>query len=66
MGDSENINDTVETIDMLTVSTIEQSKKSKKRFAEHAIRDYLQKKGNSINYQTLSPSIASLSKMESY
>ena len=66
MGDSENINETVKTIDMFTVSTIEQLKKSKKRSAEHAIRDYLQKKGNSINHQTLSPSIASLSKMESY
>ena len=27
MGDSENINETVETIDMFTVSTIEQLKK---------------------------------------
>ena len=29
MGDSENINETVETIDMFTVSTIEQLKKAR-------------------------------------
>ena len=62
MGDSEHINETVETIDMLIVSAIEQLKKSKKRSDEHAILEYLQKKGNSINQQTLSLSIASLSK----
>ena len=62
MGDSEHINETVETIDMLIVSAIEQVKKSKKRSDEHAILEYLQKKGNSINQQTLSLSIASLSK----
>ena len=47
---------------MLIVSAIEQLKKSKKRSDEHAILEYLQKKGNSINQQTLSLSIASLSK----
>ena len=62
MGDSEHINETVETIDMLIVSAIEQLKKSKKRSDEHAILEYLQNKGNSINQQTLSLSIASLSK----
>ena len=62
MGDSEHINETVETIDMLIVSAIEQLKKSKKRSDEHAILEYLQKKGNSIIQQTLSLSIASLSK----
>ena len=62
MGDSEHINETVETTDMLIVSAIEQLKKSKKRFDEHAIIEYLQKKGNSINQQTLSLSVASLSK----
>ena len=62
MGDSERINETVETIDMLIVSAIEQLKKSKKRSDEHAILEYLQKKGNSINQQTLSLSIAFLSK----
>ena len=50
---------------MLIVSAIGQFKKNKKRSDEHAILDYLQKKGNSINQQTLSLSIASLSKMES-
>ena len=62
MGDSEQINQTVETIDMLIFSAIEQLKKSKKRSDEHAILEYLQKKGNSINQQTLSLSIASLNK----
>ena len=62
MGDSECINETVETIDMLIVSAIEQLKKSKKRSDEQAILEYLQKKGNSINQRTLSLSIASLSK----
>ena len=62
MGDSEHINETVETVGMLVVSAIKQLKKSKKRFDEHAILDYLQKKGNSINQQKLSLSIASLSK----
>ena len=62
MGDSEHINETVETIDMLIVSAIEHLKKSKKRSDEHAILEFLQKKGNSINQQTLSLSIASLSK----
>ena len=37
-------------------------KKSRKQSDEHAILDYLQKKGNSINQQLLSLSIASLSK----
>ena len=62
MGDSEHINETVETVSMLVVSAIKQLKKSKKRFDEHTILDYLQKKGNSINQQKLSLSIASLSK----
>ena len=62
MGDSEHINETVETVGMLVVSAIKQLKKSKKRFDEHTILDYLQKKGNSINQQNLSLSIASLSK----
>ena len=62
MGDSEHINETVETVGMLVVSEIKQLKKSKKRFDEHTILDYLQKKGNSINQQKLSLSIASLSK----
>ena len=62
MGHSEHINETVETIDMLIVSAIEQLKKNKKRSDEHDILEYLQKKGNSINQQTLSLSIASLSK----
>ena len=45
MGDSEHINETVETIDMLIVSAIEQLKKqNKKRSDEHAILEYLQKK----------------------
>ena len=45
MGDSECINETVETIDMLIVSAIEQLKKqNKKRSDEHAILEYLQKK----------------------
>ena len=65
MGDLEHINETAETVDMLIVSAIGQFKKNKKRSDEHAILDYLQKKGNSINQQTLSLSIASLSKMES-
>ena len=47
---------------MLIVSAIEQLKKSKKRSDEHAILEYFQKKGNSINQQTLPLSIASLSK----
>ena len=62
MGDSEHINETVETVGMLVVSAIKQLKKSKKRFDEHTILDYLQKKGNSINQQKPSLSIASLSK----
>ena len=62
IGDSEHINETVETVGMLVVSAIKQLKKSKKRFDEHTILDYLQKKGNSINQQKLSLSIASLSK----
>ena len=62
MRDSEHINETVETVGMLVVSAIKQLKKSKKRFDEHTILDYLQKKGNSINQQKLSLSIASLSK----
>ena len=62
MGDSEHINETVETVGMLVVSAIKQLKKSKKRFDEHTILDYSQKKGNSINQQKLSLSIASLSK----
>ena len=45
MEDSEHINETVETIDMLIVSAIEQLKKqNKKRSDEHAILEYLQKK----------------------
>ena len=47
---------------MLIFSAIEQLKKSKKRSDEQAILEYLQKKGNSINQQTLSLSIASFSK----
>ena len=62
IGDSEHINETVETVGMLVVSAIKQLKKSKKRFDEHTILDYLQKKGNSINQQKLSLSIAFLSK----
>ena len=62
MGDSEHINEAVETVGMLVVSAIKQLKKSKKRFDEHTILDYLQKKGNSINQQKLSLIIASLSK----
>ena len=62
MVDSEHINETVETIDILIVSAIEQLKKSKKRSDEQAILEYLQKKGNSIDQRTLSLSIASLSK----
>ena len=62
MGDSEHINETVEIIDMLIVSAIEQLKKSKKRSDDQAILEYLQKKGNSISQQTLPLSIASLSK----
>ena len=62
IGDSEHINETVETVGMLVVSAIKQLKKSKKRFDEHTILDYLQKKGNSINQQKLSLIIASLSK----
>ena len=53
MGDLEHINETAETVDMLIVSAIGQFKKNKKRTDEHAILDYLQKKGNSINQQTL-------------
>ena len=60
----EHINEAVETIDMLIVSAIEQLKKSKKRSDEHAILEYLQKKGNRINQQTLSLSLTSLSKIE--
>ena len=60
IGDSDHINETVETVDMLIVSAIEQLKKSNKRSDEQAILDYLQKKGNSINQQTLSLCIASL------
>ena len=44
MGDSEQINQTVETIDMLIFSAIEQLKKSKKRSDEHAILESLQRK----------------------
>ena len=62
MGDSGHINETVETIDMLIVSAIEQLKKSQKRSDEHAILIYLQKKGSSMNQQTLSLSIASFIK----
>ena len=43
MGDSENINETVEKIDMLIVSAIEKEKK-KKRSDDYAILHYLQKK----------------------
>ena len=43
---------------MLIVSAIKQLKKRKKQSDEHAILEYLQKKGNSINQQTLSLSIA--------
>ena len=53
MVDSEHINETVETIDILIVSAIEQLKKSKKRSDEQAILEYLQKKGNSIDQRTL-------------
>ena len=41
-------------------------KGSKKRSGEHVTFDYSQKKGNSINQQTLSLSIASFVKMETY
>ena len=62
MGDSEHINETAETIDMLIVSATEQLKKKRKKWSdERAILKYLQKKGNSINQQTLTLSIASLS-----
>ena len=54
MGDSEHINESVETIDILIVSATEQLKKSKKRSHGHVILEYLQKKGNSINQQILS------------
>ena len=40
MGDSEHINKTGETMDMLIVSAIEQLKKCKKRSNEHAILEY--------------------------
>ena len=43
MGDSENINETVEKIDLLIVSAIAKEKK-KKRSDDYAILDYLQKK----------------------
>ena len=66
MGDSEQINETVETIDMLIFSAIEQLKKNKKRFDEHAILEYLQKKGNSIKQHILSLSTASLSKRRNH
>ena len=49
MGNSEHINEIVATIDTLIVSAIEPLKKSKKRSDKHAILEYLQKKGNSIN-----------------
>ena len=62
MADSEHINKTGETMYMLIVSAIEQLKKCKKRSNEHVILEYLHKKGNCINQQTLSLSIASLSK----
>ena len=62
MGDSEHIYKTGETMDMLIVSAIEQLKKCKKRSNEHVILEYLHNKGNCINQQTLSLSIASLSK----
>ena len=62
MEDSEHINETVETYDLLIDSAIEQLKKSKKRSDEHTILECLQKKGNSINQQILPLSIASLSK----
>ena len=48
MGGPEHINETVETMNMLIVTAIEQLKE-KKQSDEHAIFDYLQKKGNSIN-----------------
>ena len=47
---------------MLIVSAIEQFQKSKKRSDEHVILSYLQKKINGINLQTLSLSIAAVSK----
>ena len=48
MGDSEHINEIVETIDMLIVSAIEQLKKSQERSDEHAILEYLQKKKETV------------------
>ena len=44
------------------MSTIEQLRKNQKRSDENVIFDYLQKRGNDINQQTLSLGIASLSK----
>ena len=44
MGDSGHNNETVETIDMLILSAIEQLKKSNKRSDEHPILEYLQRK----------------------
>ena len=40
MEDTEHINETVETIDMLIVGAIDQLKKSKKQSDEHAFLEY--------------------------
>ena len=62
VSDSEHVNETVEAIETLIVSAIEQLKKSVKGSDEQDILDYIQKKENNINQQALSVSIASLSK----
>ena len=64
MADSEHDNKFVEAIDKLINSATEQLKKNKKQSDKNAILDYLQKRGNNINQQTLSKSlsIASLNK----
>ena len=62
VSDSGHANETVEAIETLIVSAIEQLKKSVKGSDEQDILDYIQKKENNINQQALSVSIASLSK----
>ena len=63
MADSEHDNKFVEAIDNLINSATEQLK-NKKQSDKNVILDYLQKRGNNINQQTLSKSlsIASLNK----
>ena len=51
---------------MLIFSAVKPLKGNKKRYGEHVTFDYLQKKGNSINQQTLSLSIASFVEMKTY